>query len=200
MSSSAIKNVSEHYIGLLENDEISDAEIIDIGKAKPLAALAMDSEWGEEQLAKMTPALREVAQKEAIRQMSKVGHEFDQPAAEDARRVADCRQRSEKGKCDLLEVEREPKGGRGPQVPQDFIAKFETEGHLRLNEERKTVDKATLKQITSGKFQVNSVDPASSRWKPRRSSVKTPRRTRRQSRAGSSRARRGRRTSKPMAN
>ena len=29
----------------------------------------MDSEWGEEQLAKMTPALREVAQKEAIRQM-----------------------------------------------------------------------------------------------------------------------------------
>ena len=43
--------------------------------------------------------------------------------------------------------------------PQAFIAKFEEKGHVRLNEERKTVDKATLKQITSGKFQVNSVDP-----------------------------------------
>ena len=97
-----IKNVSEHYIGLLENDEISDAEIIDIGKAKPLAALAMDSEWGEEQLAKMTPALREVAQKEAIRQMSKVGHEFDQPAAEDARpSIATVSSRTTTSKCRL---------------------------------------------------------------------------------------------------
>ena len=114
----------------------------------------MDSEWGEEQLAKMTPELREVAQKEAIRQMSEIEQEVGQPAV-GKRLVADCRQQGEEGKCTMLEVEREPKGGRGPQP--EFVAKFETEGHLRLNEERKTVDNANLKQITSGKYQVNSV-------------------------------------------
>ena len=50
-----LKNESDHYIGLLENDEVADAELVDIDKAKPLSALAMDVEWGEQQLSSTSP-------------------------------------------------------------------------------------------------------------------------------------------------
>ena len=39
----------------MENDEVADAELVDIDKAKPLSALAMDVEWGEQQLSSTSP-------------------------------------------------------------------------------------------------------------------------------------------------
>ena len=55
---------------------MADAELVDIDKAKPLSALAMDVEWGEQQLKTMQPELREMAKQEAIRQMAQLDSQF----------------------------------------------------------------------------------------------------------------------------
>ena len=104
---------------------MADAELVDIDKAKPLSALAMDVEWGEQQLKTMQPELREMAKQEAIRQMAQLDSQSTDQTTEGTRLVADCRAKTEGAQ---LEGELQSKGGRGPECVPKFIAKFEEKG------------------------------------------------------------------------